>query len=59
MSDDQEITRLRQQVEQLNEENMALREGGFRGSKAEALMTLEYDRIPNVMKTPRSIGIQR
>ena len=22
-------------------------------------MTLEYDRIPNVMKTPRSIGIQR
>jgi hypothetical protein len=59
MADDPEFTQLRQQVEQLSEENPALRKGGFRGSKAEALMAFEYDRIPNVLKTPRAIGIQR
>jgi hypothetical protein len=56
MLDNQEITQLRQQ---LSEENTALREGGFRGSKAEALMALEYDRIPNALKTPRAVVIQR
>ena len=59
MTNDPEITRLKQQVEQLGAENAALRDGGFRGSKAEALMALEYDRIPNVMKTPRAVGLQR
>ncbi len=59
MSDGSEITRLQKQVEQLSAENAALREDGFRGSKAEALMALEYDRIPNVLKTPRAITIQR
>lgn len=59
MTDELEMTRLRQQVHQLGEENALLREGSFRGSKAEALMALEYDRIPNVMKTPRAIIIQR
>jgi len=59
MNDDPEIARLRRRVEALNTENAALRDGGFRGSKAEALMALEYDRIPNVMKTPRAIALQR
>ena len=54
-----EITDLRQKNEALTDENAALREGGFRGSKAEALMALEYDRIPNVIKTARAIALQR
>ncbi len=59
MNDGSEITRLKKRVEQLSAENAALREEGFRGSKAEALMALEYDRIPNVLKTARAIRIQR
>ena len=59
MPDVDEITRLRADVEHLTAENAALREDGFRGSKAEALMALEYDRIPNVLKTPRAITMQR
>jgi len=57
--DNIETTRLRQQIDALCAENAALRDSGFRGSKADALMALEYDRIPNALKTPRSIGIQR
>ena len=56
MSDNIEITHLRQQNDA---ENDALRDSGFRGSKAEALMALEYDRIPNVLKTQRAIALQR
>lgn len=59
MTQGPEITRLQSQVDALGAENAALREGGFRGSKAEALMALEYDRIPNVMKTARAIALQR
>ena len=54
-----EITRLQSQVDALSAENVALRENGFRGSKAEALLAFEYDRIPNAMKTPRAIALQR
>jgi len=36
-----------------------LREDGFRGSKAEALMALEYDRIPTFMKSQKAIAWQR
>jgi hypothetical protein len=46
MDNEHEIAQLKAQVEQLTAENAALREAGFRGSKAEALMALEYDRIP-------------
>lgn len=59
MTQDAEITCLRSQIDALNAENAALRDGGFRGSKAEAMMALEYDRIPDVMKTPRAIALQR
>jgi hypothetical protein len=59
MNDGSENTRLQKRVERLSAENAALREDGFRGSKAEALMALEYDRIPNVLKSPRAIRIQR
>jgi len=59
MSNGSEIASLQKRVEQLSAENAALREDGFRGSKAEALMALEYDRIPNVLKTARAIRIQR
>jgi len=59
MSDNIEIAELQQKNDALSAENAALRDGGFRGSKAEALMALEYDRIPNVMKTPRAVGLQR
>ena len=59
MSDNHEITSLQQQVDALSAENAALRNSGFRGSKAEALMALEYDRIPTVLKTKRAINIQR
>jgi cell division protein FtsB len=54
-----EITRLRAEVEQLTAENAALRDDGFRGSKAEALMALEYDRIPTFMKSQRAVAWQR
>ena len=59
MADTKENARLRAHVEQLAAENTSLREESFRGSKAEALMALEYDRIPNVLKTPRAIVLQR
>lgn len=55
----EEISQLKAQVEQLTAENTALREAGFRGSKAEALMALEYDRIPAFMKSQRSVVWQR
>lgn len=54
-----EIARLENQVDTLSAENATLREHGFRGSKAEALLAFEYDRIPNVAKTPRAIAFQR
>ncbi|WP_292931879.1 hypothetical protein [Novosphingobium sp. PASSN1] len=50
---------LGEHVEDLSAENASSLEGGFRGSKTEALMALEYDRIPNVLKTARAINIQR
>lgn len=59
MSEDDETTALRSQIDALSAENEALRAGGFRGSKAEALMAMEYDRIPNALKTPRVIALQR
>lgn len=59
MSNDREIVRLQSQVDALSAENADLRESGFRGSKAEALMAFEYDRIPDAMKTPRGITLQR
>ena len=59
MDDKNEIAQLQQQVVELSAENSALRDCGFRGSKTEAFMALEYDRVPNVMRTPFAIGIQR
>jgi len=59
MDDDPEIATLRQRIEALGTENAALRQVGFHGSKAEALLALEYDRIPNVLKTQRAIRMQR
>lgn len=59
MTQDAEITRLQSQVDALSAENANLRENGFRGSKAEALLAFEYDRIPNVAKIPRAITFQR
>jgi len=59
MIDTNEITLLREEVEHLTAESAALREGSFRGSKAEALMALEYDRIPTFMKTQRAVLWQR
>jgi hypothetical protein len=49
MTSNDDITQLKAQVDQLTAENAALREAGFRGSKAEALMALEYDRIPTFL----------
>jgi hypothetical protein len=59
MSELDEIAQLKAQVDQLTAENAVLREGGFRGSKAEALMALEYDRIPTFMKNQQAIAWQR
>ncbi len=59
MDNQHDISQLKSQVEQLTAENAALREAGFRGSKAEALMALEYDRIPAFMKSQRSVVWQR
>jgi len=59
MSELDEIAQLKAQVDQLTAENAALREDGFRGSKAEALMALEYDRIPTFMKSQKAIAWQR
>jgi len=59
MTQDAEIAHLHSQVDALSAENAALRESGFRGSKAEALLAFEYDRIPNVAKGPRAIAFQR
>ena len=56
MIQDAEIARLESQVDALSAENASLRESGFRGSKAEALLAFEYDRIPNAMKTLRAIA---
>jgi hypothetical protein len=59
MLESPEIAQLKAQVDQLTAENAALREDGFRGSKAEALMALEYDRIPTFMKSQKAIAWQR
>ena len=59
MDSSHEIAQLKVQVDQLTAENAALREDGFRGSKAEALMALEYDRIPTFMKSQKAIAWQR
>jgi cell division protein FtsB len=59
MDSQHEIAQLKAQVDQLTAENAALREDGFRGSKAEALMALEYDRIPTFMKSKQAIAWQR
>jgi len=59
MSEANEIAQLKAQVDQLTDENAALREDSFRGSKAEALMALEYDRIPTFMKSQQAIAWQR
>lgn len=59
MSELDEIAQLKAQVDQLTAENAALCEAGFRGSKAEALMALEYDRIPTFMKSQQAIAWQR
>jgi cell division protein FtsB len=59
MASQDQITRLRAEVEHLTAENASLRDDGFRGSKAEALMAIEYDRIPTFMKTQRAVLWQR
>ncbi|EGD59317.1 hypothetical protein Y88_1379 [Novosphingobium nitrogenifigens DSM 19370] len=59
MDDEHEIAQLKAQVEKLTAENAALREAGFRGSKAEALMALEYDRIPTFLKSHQAVAWQR
>ncbi|KUR75332.1 hypothetical protein [Novosphingobium sp. Fuku2-ISO-50] len=59
MSEGRDFTQLQCEVERLTAENEALRHDGFRGSKAEAMLAFEYDRIPNVLKTPRAIRVQR
>ena len=59
MTQDAEISRLQSQVDALSTENASLRDSGFRGSKAEALLSFEYDRIPNFAKTPHAITFQR
>lgn len=59
MDNEHEISQLKAQVEQLTAENVALREAGFRGSKAEALIALEYDRIPTFLKSNQAIAWQR
>ena len=59
MTQDAEIARLQSQVDALSAQSANLRENGFRGSKAEALLAFEYDRIPDAMKTPRAIALQR
>ncbi len=59
MIDTNEIAHLRSEVEHLSAENSALRAGGFSGSKAEALMALEYDRIPTFIKSQRAVKWQR
>ena len=59
MTKEAEITRLRSQIDAPSAEDASLGQSGFRGSKAEALLAFEYDRIPNAMKTPRAIALQR
>ena len=54
-----ETTRLQSQVDALSAENVALRDGAFRGLKTEMLMALEYDRIPTFMKSQKAIAWQR
>ncbi len=58
MPDDPEIAHIKRELERLNAENEALCHAGFRGSKAEALLAFEYDRIPKLLKTPRAIRAQ-
>ena len=59
MSESSEIPSLRAEVAHLTAENASLQDDGFRGSKAEALMALEYDRIPTFMKHQRAVLWQR
>jgi hypothetical protein len=59
MPENQEIVHLRSEVERLSAELDALRRSGLDTSKAEAMLAFEYDRIPNILKSPKAIRAQR
>jgi len=59
MTEKPKIANLQREIERLGAENDALRQEVFSGSKTEAMLAFEYDRIPNFLKTPRAIRLQR
>ena len=59
MTEDAYLAHFEREVERLAAENEALRQTGFRASKAEAMLAFEYDRIPIFLKTPSAIRAQR
>lgn len=59
MTQEQQIAEFREELDRLAAENAALRASSLANSKAEAMLAFEYDRIPNLLKTPHAIRIQR
>lgn len=59
MNTQDEIAALKAEVQRLSAEVEAQKADGFRGSQAERLLAMEYELIPDYMKTPKAIRVQK
>lgn len=59
MNSQNEIAELRAEVQRLSAQVEAKRADGFRGSQAERLLAMEYELIPDYMKSPKAIRVQK
>ncbi|WP_206245749.1 hypothetical protein [Novosphingobium terrae] len=59
MNTQDEIAALKAEVQRLSEQVEAQKTDGFRGSAAERMLAMEYELIPDYMKTPKAIRVQK
>jgi uncharacterized small protein (DUF1192 family) len=59
MNTQEEIAALKAEVQRLSAQVEAQKAEGFRGSAAERMLAMEYELIPDYMKTPKAIRVQK